>query len=214
MKKKVLGNGLTVIFKEKKGSSVVVEVMIKVGSDFENAEERGISHFLEHILFEGTVKRSTNREISNEIEKIGGDFNAYTSNERTCFYVKVLKKHFPIAVDVLADILQNSVFNEKDIIKEKNVVLKEIDMVNDDPRHYQWILLQKTLFDKHPCKYPTYGDPKVIKDLTREKVIEFFEKYYVPNNMVVSIVGDVKNWNKHEWSFGEELALKRKRCET
>jgi len=196
MKKVVLPNGLTVIFNEKKSNSVVVEVMIKVGSNHEKEDERGISHFLEHILFEGTIKRPTNRDISNEIEKIGGDFNAYTSNEKTCFYVKVLKKHFPIAVEVLADILQNPLFKEKDILKEKNVVLKEIDMVNDDPRHYQWILLQKSLFENHPCKYPTYGDKKVIGNLTKKKVVGFFEKYYVPNNMVIAIVGDIKNWKK------------------
>lgn len=196
MKKKVLPNGLTVIFKKKRGNLVVVEVMVKVGSNYERSDEKGISHFLEHILFEGTPKRPANRDISNEIEKIGGDFNAYTSNEKTCFYVKVLKKHFGTAIDVLADVLQNSLFKEKDIAKEKNVVLKEIDLVNDDPRHYQWILLQKVLFEKHPCRFPTYGDKKVVKNLTRDKVLDFFKRYYVPNNMAISIVGDVKNWKK------------------
>lgn len=175
---------------------MVIEVMIKVGSSHEKPDERGISHFLEHILFEGTEKRPTNRQISNEIERIGGDFNAYTTNEKTCFYVKVLKKHFQTAVDVLADILQNPLFKEEDIEKEKKVVLKEIDMVNDDPRHYQWILLQKTLFEKHPCRYPTYGDKKVIRNLSRKNTADFFERYYVPNNMIVSIVGDVKDWRK------------------
>jgi len=196
VKKIVLANGLTVIYKKKRGNSVVVEVMIKVGSNHEQKNERGISHFLEHILFEGTTTRPTNKDVSNEIEKIGGDFNAYTSNEKTCFYIKVLKKHFKIAVDVLADILQNPLFKETDIKKEKNVVIKEIDMVNDEPKYHQWILLQKLLFDKHPCRFPTYGDKKVIKNLTRQKLIKFFKKYYVPNNMVISIVGDVSNWKK------------------
>ena len=165
MKKAVLANGLTVLYYPKKGNSVVVEAMIKVGSCHEKNDERGISHFLEHILFEGTSKRPTNKEISNEIERIGGDFNAYTSTGKTCFYAKVLKKHFSIAADVLADILQNPLLREEDIKKEKNVVLKEIAMIYDEPRYHQWILLQQNLFEKHPCKYPTYGDEKVIKAL-------------------------------------------------
>jgi len=196
MKKVVLANGLTVLYYPKKGNSVVVEVMIKVGSCHERPDERGISHFLEHILFEGTSKRPSNKEISNEIERIGGDFNAYTSTGKTCFYAKVLKKHFSIAADVLADILQNPLLREEDIKKEKNVVLKEIAAIYDEPRYHQWILLQQNLFEKHPCKFPTYGNVKVIKYLNREKVERFFKKYYAPNNMVVSVVGDVPNWKK------------------
>ncbi|MBU0469966.1 MAG: insulinase family protein [Nanoarchaeota archaeon] len=194
MEKVILPNGLTIIFEKKESNSVVVEVMIKVGSNHEPEEERGLAHFMEHILFEGTEKRPTNKDISNEIEKVGGDFNAYTTNERTCFHVKVLKKHFHVAVDVLADILQNPLFDEKILEKEKKVVLKEIDMVNDEPRYYQWILLNKTLFQKHPCRNPTYGDKKIIQNLTRKKAINFFKNKYVPKNMVISIVGDVKDW--------------------
>ncbi|MEK6904994.1 MAG: pitrilysin family protein, partial [Nanoarchaeota archaeon] len=115
---------------------------------------------------------------------------------KTCFYSKVLKKHFSIAVDVLADILQNPLLREEDIKKEKNVVLKEITMIYDEPRYHQWILMQQNLFEKHPCKYPTYGDVRVIKSLNRKKVFDFFTKYYVPNNMVVSIVGDAPKWKK------------------
>ncbi len=191
-----LPNGLMVIFERKKGNSVVVNVMIKVGSNSENKTEKGSSHFMEHILFEGTEKRPTNKDISNEIEKIGGDFNAYTSNEKTCFYVKVLKKYFPLAVEVLADILQYSLLQEKDIAKEKKVVLKEVDMIYDEPRYFQWVLLQENLFEKHPCRYPTYGTKKSINSLTRKKIIDFYNKYYLPNNMVISIVGDVTGWKK------------------
>ena len=196
MQKVTLPNGITLIHEKKKGNAVVVQVMVKVGSNHEAKEERGISHFLEHMLFEGTTKRPNNWQISNEIEKIGGDFNAYTTNERTCFYVKVLKKHFSIAVEVLSDIFQNSLFKEEHIVKERNIVLKEIDMVYDEPRFYQWILLQRHLFKEHPCKYPTYGNKKVIKNLSREKTVSYFEKHYVPENIVISVVGDVPNWKK------------------
>ena len=191
-----LKNGLNVIYEQKDRNAVVVQIMIKTGSNHELKSEEGISHFLEHILFEGTVKRPTNQEISNEIESIGGDFNAYTSNERTCFYIKVLKKHFPKAIEILSDILLNSLFKEEHIAKEKNIVLKEIDMVNDEPSYYQWLLLQSNLFLKHPARKPTYGNRKIIKNLTREKVIKYFKKHYVGSNILISIVGDVPSWKK------------------
>jgi len=196
MQKYTLPNGLKVIYHKKAGNSVVLQVMIKIGSNQEQEDERGIAHFLEHMLFEGTEKRATNMEITNEIEKIGGDFNAYTTNERTCFYIKVLKKHFSTAVDVMADIMMNPLFNREQLEKEKKIVLKEIDMVHDEPSYYQWILLQKNLFLKHPAKNPTYGKKEVIKGLTQEKVINYFKKYYVTNNMVVTVVGDIPNWKK------------------
>ena len=196
MKKVVLPNGLTIIYEKRKRKAVVVEVMAKVGSNDEKPSEFGLSHFLEHMLFEGTKKRPTNREITNEIESIGGEFNAYTTNERTCVYIKVLKKHFSKAVEILADVIHNPLFKEEDIDKEKNIVLREIELINDEPSYYQWILLQKHLFNKHPCRNPTYGDKKVIKNLTKKKISNYFNKYYVPNNMIISVVGDIPNWKK------------------
>jgi len=123
MQKIKLKNGLTVIYQKKETNSVAIEFLVKVGSNNETKSERGISHFLEHMVFEGTKKRPTSQEIANEIEKIGGDLNAYTSSERTCFFVKVLNKHFDIGLDVLTDILQNPLFSEKGIEKEKNFVI-------------------------------------------------------------------------------------------
>lgn len=196
MQKVTLPNGLKVIHQPKKGNAVVVQVLVNVGSNDEAHDERGIAHFLEHLLFEGTTNRPSNLEISNAIEKVGGDFNAYTTNERTCFHIKVLKKHFALAVEILGDILQNSLFKKEHVEKEKNIVLKEIEMVNDEPRFYQWVLFQKNLFQKHPCKNPTYGDKKVIRNLTREKILPYFKKHYLPNNMVVCIVGDAPNWKR------------------
>ena len=207
MQKVTMPNGLKVIYKHKPGNAVIIQILIKVGSNYEKADERGISHFLEHILFEGTKKRPSNQLISNEIEKIGGEFNAYTSTERTCFYIKVLKKHFAKAVDVLSDIMQNSLFAKENIEKEKNIVMKEIDMVHDEPNYYQWILLQKNLFKSHPCKYPTYGDRTIIQNLNRKKVMDFYSKYYVPNNMLVCVVGDVPNWK----NIAKKFTLSRKK---
>ena len=196
MQKVKLPNGLTIIYEQKKGNSVVVELQVNAGSNNEEINERGISHFLEHLLFEGTKKRPTNQLISNEIESVGGDFNAYTTNERTCFYVKVLKKHFALAVEVLSDIMLNSLFKEGHIKREKKVVIKEIEMINDEPRFYQWLFLQKNLFKEHPCRYPTYGDKEAIKHLTRDRIYSYFKKQYVPENMTLSVVGSVPNWKK------------------
>ncbi len=207
-----LPNGMKLFHKKTTGNAVVVQVMVNVGSNDELPNERGIAHFLEHILFEGTDKRPNNRVLSNTIEKIGGEFNAYTTNERTCFYVKVMKKHFSLAVEILADILENSIFDKAHVQKEKNIVLKEIDMIYDDPGFYQWVLLQKNLFSKIAAKYPVYGDRNVIKKLTREHVMSFFEKYYVTNNMEISVVGNVSNVRSEvlKW-FGTKKRKVRKR---
>ncbi|MBR9683707.1 insulinase family protein [Candidatus Woesearchaeota archaeon] len=196
MQKIKLKNGLTVIYQKRNTNSVAIEVMVKVGSNNELVAERGVSHFLEHMVFEGTKKRGSSQEISNEIEKIGGELNAYTSKERTCFFIKVLGKHFDIALDVLSDIMQNPLFREEDIDREKKIVNKEIDLVNDEPRFYQWMLFENNLFDKHPTRLPTYGSKKVIEGLKRDNILDYYNKFYSPNNMVVSIVGNVKDWKK------------------
>ena len=215
VKKVTFSNGLTVLYQHKKSKSVAVEVMVKVGSNYETDSERGISHLIEHLLFEGTSKRPSGKEIANEIEKLGGDFNAYTSNYKTCYYVKVLNKHFVKSIDVLSDILFNPLFREKDFVRERGVVLKEIDMIYDDPRYYQWILFQKTLFKKHPCKYPSYGDKKKLMKLSIEDVKRFYERYYPPSNMIISIVGDIKNWKKEiDGKFSVENKGKKQKYKT
>src|SRR3989344_8970270 len=157
MQKHILKNGITLIFEKTSSKSVAVEIMFKIGSNYENLKVAGISHFLEHMLFEGTKKRKTSREIANEIEKYGGDFNAYTTGDRTAFFIKIINKKFDIALDILSDMVKNSIFEEKIIKKEKKVILKEINMVIDDSRLFQWVFFQQTLFEKHPVRFPTYG---------------------------------------------------------
>jgi|TARA_Y100000294_G_scaffold171406_1_gene184828 predicted Zn-dependent peptidase len=186
-----LKNGITVVFEKNNSKSVCVEVMFKVGSNYENEKEKGMSHFLEHMLFEGTKKRKTSREISNEIEKYGAEFNAYTSGNRTAFFIKIINKRFEKALEILSDMTLNSVFDSKMIEKEKNVISKEINMVADDPRQYQWILFQKNLFVKHPAKNPIAGSIKTVNAFTREGILDYYRRYYVSNNMIISIVGNV-----------------------
>ena len=178
MKKYRLKNGITLIFEKNSSKSVAVEVMFKVGSNDENIKISGISHFLEHMLFEGTKKRKDSRAIANEIEKYGAEFNAYTSGTRTAFFIKIINKRFDTALDILSDMVANPLFDKKKIEKEKKVVLKEINMVTDDPRQHQWILFQKNLFEKHPAKNPTYGTVQAVKNINREVINDYYIKYY------------------------------------
>ena len=203
MKKYRLKNGITLIFEKTSSKSVAVEVMFRVGSNFESGKMAGISHFLEHMLFEGTKNRKDSREIANEIEKYGGEFNAYTTGDRTAFFVKIITKRFDKALDVLSDMVANPVFDKKVIEKEKQVILKEINMVTDDSRLHQWVLFQKTLFDRHPAKNPAYGSVETVKSFDRKKVSDYYYAHYIPNNMIISVVGNVvKVREKIEKYFG------------
>jgi len=190
MKRFILKNGLAVLINQRPTKSVAIEVTVKVGSNDESLKVKGISHFVEHMLFEGTKNR-TAQQIANEIESIGGDINALTSGERTSYYIVVLHKHIDLALDVLSDIITNPLFDEKMVEKERKVILDEVNLTLDDPKIHQWILFQEKLYKKHPCRYPVYGTRKSILNLKRKDLVDFYSKYYIPNNMIVSIVGNV-----------------------
>lgn len=191
MKKYKLKNGITLLFDKNSSKSVAVEVMFKVGSNDENKEIAGISHFLEHMLFEGTKNRKDSKTIANEIEKYGAEFNAYTCENRTAYFIKIINKRFENALDILSDMVINPLFNEKMIEKEKKVIVKEINMVTDDPRQHQWILFQQNLFERHPTKNPTYGTVEAVMSFDKDIIKNYYHKHYLPNNMVISIVGNV-----------------------
>ncbi len=187
-----LKNGLTLLLEKKPIETVTIQATVKVGSNDEVEKNNGISHFMEHMIFEGTKRRKNSLIISNEIESLGGELNAYTSNERTCFYIRVPKEHFDKALDILADILQNPMFNLKMIEKERKIILKEINLHIDEPRFHQWILFTSALFKKHPAKRPTYGTVKAVKAIKRNDLLNYYNKYYIPNNTILSIVGNYK----------------------
>ena len=203
MERHKLKNGITLIFEKNNSKSVAVEIMFKFGSNFENKRTLGLAHFLEHMLFEGTKNRKDSREIANEIEKYGGEFNAYTTGDRTAFFIKIINKRFDVALDILSDMVSNPIFDKKIVEKEKQVILKEINMITDDARTYQWILFQKNLFERHPAKNPTHGSVETVKSFDRRHVAEYYYSHYIPNNMVISIVGNVKDAkDKVEKCFG------------
>lgn len=193
LQKTVLPNGLTILYKEVSSKTVTVEFSVHTGSIMEKKEEAGLSHFLEHLLFEGTKKRMTSKAIANEIEKYGGEFNAATSYERTFYYVKIANTYFPVALDILFDMFSNSLFLPKIVEKERKVILDEINMVNDTPRQYQWILFQKELFSHHPAQNPVYGNVPVLKKMTRQQILDYFYYWYVPSQITIVIAGNVPN---------------------
>lgn len=190
VKKYKLSNGMTIIEKKVPSKSVVLEVLIKVGSNNEQDGVRGISHFLEHMLFEGTKKRKDSTAIASVIEELGGSMNAYTSAEVTAYHIKVLFKHFDVALDVISDMVLHSTFPLQFIEKEKKVILKEIHM-HDDPRFYKWQLFAQTLFQKHPERFPTLGTVKDVSNMTQEKLISYYKHHYTPDNMTLVVVGNV-----------------------
>lgn len=210
MSKYKLKNGITLLFEKNKSKSVAVEVMFKFGSNFESKKTLGLAHFLEHMLFEGTKNRKDSREIANEIERFGGEFNAYTTGDRTAFFIKIINKRIDTALDILSDMVSNPVFEEKTIEKEKQVILKEINMVTDDSRLHQWILFHKTLFEKHPVKNPTCGTVETVKSFGREQVAEYYRSHYIPNNMVISIVGNITNVRKKAEKYFGNLKPKNR----
>lgn len=190
MKKVVLDNGVRVLLKRKDGQSVTVQVSMDVGSIDEHSGEKGYSHLVEHMLFEGTKRRPTAKIIAGEIENVGGDFNAATSNEQTNYYVKVSKEHVFLGIDVLSDMLQNSLFEEDNIEKEKRIVLEEIKMIQDQPRYFQWLFFEEKLFQGTPYEIPVYGYEQDVKNATKESLLSYINRTYTPKRCVVSVVGN------------------------
>jgi len=191
--KELLKNGIRIVTEEiPYVNSVSIGLWIKAGSRYESIENNGISHFIEHMLFKGTKKRSA-KEIANSIDKIGGQLNAFTSKECTCLYAKVLDAHFDIALDVLADMFFNSNFDHEDIEKEKGVVLEEINMYEDSPEDLVHDLFSQTVWSGNSLGMPVLGTESSLGNLKREKILDYFNNNYIPQNIVISVVGNIKH---------------------
>lgn len=185
-----LENGLTIIGEEIPYlKSVSLGIWVKAGSIIETKENSGVSHFIEHMLFKGTKNRSS-KQLASEIDNLGGVLNAFTSKECTCFYVKLLDEHINIGIDVLSDMILNSCFCEKDIEKEKSVILEELKMYEDSPDDLSYDLLLENIYENHSLGMNILGDRKTLKMLKRENILDYYNQYYVPNNSVISICGN------------------------
>jgi len=195
-----LPNGLRVACDEMhEVESVSVGVFVNTGSCNETVEINGISHFLEHMAFKGTKKR-TARQIAEEFEGIGGRINAYTSKEKTVYYAKVLKQHAEYAVEFLADILQNSTFDKVELEKERGVILQEIAMTNDTPDDVVFDYFQQTAFPDQAMGRSILGPEKNIKKFKREDFSKYIGRQYNYSNMAVVAAGAVKETDLVKWS--------------
>ncbi len=196
----ILNNGLRVCSEFLPGvESVAVAVSVDVGARYEEPQEGGISHLLEHMAFKGTHARSA-RRIAEEFDSIGGQFNAYTSMEQTVYYTKVLKEHVPVAVDILADILQHSVFDAEELKREQEVIQQELAMHIDTPDDLIFDLFDETAFPDQPMGRSILGTAELIASHGREDVMAYMQKHYQPSRMIVSAAGNIKHADFVQWA--------------
>jgi len=191
MKKIILDNGLRVVMEEiPTCRSVAFGIWVKTGSRNETSEDNGISHFIEHMLFKGT-DRYTAKDIADIFDGIGGNVNAFTSKEYTCYYAKVLDDHLPQAVEVLSNMFFHSLFDPSDMSKEMNVILEEISMYEDTPDDLVHDLVSKAAYADHPLGYSILGLEKRLKAMDPNSLKEFMSRNYLIENTVISLAGNI-----------------------
>ena len=191
--KTILDNGLTVLVKEMPGNRVAtVQIWVKAGSVYENTEEAGITHFIEHMIFKGTETRGPG-ELAGAIEGVGGRVNAYTSYENTVYHATLSAVHWEMAFEVLADAVMHSVFDPFELEREKKVVLEELSMRYDRPNIRLFHDLMATSYTRHPYRLPVIGNEESINNFSYDKLVKYIDKHYYPQNLTVVVVGDVNS---------------------
>ena len=213
--KVVLDNGLRVITSTMPHSrSVCLAILVGAGSCYESKEEAGISHFAEHLFFKGTQRRPTSKEITQDIEGVGGIINGGTDKEVTIFWCKVASSHFPIALDVLSDLLLNSRFDNEGIEQERRIINEEINMNMDLPQQRINMLIDELLWPEQPLGREVIGYKETVSSLRREHLLNYVARRYMPNNTVISIAGNIQHEDAvaqieplfDKWAAGELLA--------
>ncbi len=190
-RKSVLDNGIKVVTESLPYfPTMSIGVWWKTGSRYENEENNGISHFIEHMIFKGTEKR-TAQDIAREVDAVGGVLNAFTGKEYTCLYVRVLRQDMDMAIDVLADMCRHSTFSEDDIEREKRVVVQEIKMIEDNPEEYVFDLFTADYYKGHPLGMPVLGIEESVENLTRDRLIDHYRRHHCPQNTIITAVGRV-----------------------
>jgi predicted Zn-dependent peptidase len=192
-RKDTLSNGIRVVSETlPKSRSVSIGVWVKVGSRHEQPEIGGISHFIEHLFFKGTEKR-TAKDIAIEMDSIGGEMNAFTSQETTTYYAKVVDEHLPVAIDILSDILLGSKFDPAEMEKERKVILEEIKGVEDTPDDYIHELFTGTVWPDNALGRPILGTRDTIRSLKHENIVAYIDNYYSPKEIVISVAGNFEH---------------------
>ncbi len=188
--KKVLPNGLTLLTVPiDTAASVTMSVFVKAGSRYEEANHNGISHFLEHLHFKGSKKYPTSKKISEIVDAIGGEINANTGKEHTQYYVRAAYEHLPLVFGVLTDMVQNPLFEEKEMNREKSVIIEEIKMYKDNPQSHVDSLFEELLWPYCALGKDIAGTPEVINAITRQDILKYREKFYQASNMIVAVAG-------------------------
>ena len=193
VRRTVLPSGLRIVTEEVPSvRSAAIGIWVNVGSRDETPAVAGASHFLEHLLFKGTTRR-TALEISATIEAVGGEMNAFTSKEYTCFYARVIDTDLPMAIDVVSDLITSSIVSALDVDAERKVVLEEIAMRDDDPSDLVHDLYAETYYGNTTLGRPILGTIKSIKEMSRSSVFNYYKKKYLPQDLVVAVAGNIKH---------------------
>lgn len=212
-KKTTLSNGLRIITAPmKETQTATVMAIIGVGSRYESEKEAGLSHFIEHMFFKGTKKRPTTLAISEELESVGGEFNAFTSKDKTMYYAKTDAKHIGIALDIIADMYLNSKIEEKEIEREKGTIIQEISMYEDAPMRSVGDVFEGMLYPKNNLGREIAGSRKTVSSFERKDFINYMKKFYVANDTVIAVAGNFnekKTIGNIENYFSEMLAGKK-----
>lgn len=217
-KKTTLKNGLRILTIPMSGTqTATVMLMVGVGSRYETEKQAGLSHFIEHMLFKGTTKRPTAQSISEELDSIGGEFNAFTSKDKTAYYAKVDSRHIEKALDVVSDIFLNSKIEQVEIDRERGPILQELSMYEDEPRRSVGDEFEKMLYTDQPLGRGIVGYKKTISDFKRKDFVSYMKKYYSANETVVCVAGkfdekkivsQIKSYFS-DFQVGEKVTMKK-----
>jgi predicted Zn-dependent peptidase len=191
--KEVFENGLTIVTEQMPHvRSISLGIWLKIGSRSENPEVNGVAHFIEHLLFKGTTNR-TAEEIARQVDSIGGHLDAFTAKEMICYSTKVLDEHLSIAFDILADLLLNPKFDPDEMEKERGVILEEIKMVEDTPDDLVHEIFIQNFWKDQPLGRPILGTKQTVGRLDRGRVIEFFNQFYTPGDIIIAAAGNLEH---------------------
>lgn len=205
--KKNLKNGLTLLTVPiKEASSITISIFVKVGSRYEDKHLNGISHFLEHLHFKGTQKYPTAKKLSETVDEIGGEFNANTGKEHTQYFIRAAYEHLPLVFNVLTDMLKHPLFDEKEIEREKGVIIEEINMYKDNPQIHVESLFEETLWPDQHLGRDIAGKAEIIKAIKKQDILDYRAKFYQPSNMIIAVSGNfdpkkLSDLMEQHWAF-------------
>jgi predicted Zn-dependent peptidase len=191
--KTVLKNGVRILSEKLEHfRSVSLGIFVNVGSREEKAQENGISHFIEHMIFKGTQSRNS-LEIAKQLDAIGGLSNAFTSKETTCFHSRVLDKHFSSLADILLDIFLNSAFDPREMDRERQVILQEINMVEDTPDEHVHVLFNRLFWIDHPLGMSILGTGETVSGIDKETILHYIKRFYTPDRIIIAAAGNIEH---------------------